>query len=283
MRSLWKGSISFGLVNIPIKLYTATERQDVRFNYLHQDCNTPIRYQKVCPTCQREVLGDEIVRGYEYAKGHYVVVSEEDLAGVAIEATKTIDIIDFVNLNQIDPVYFDKTYYLEPAETGMKAYQLLKEAIAQTSKIALARVVIRSKQVLAAIRVYANVLVMETLFFPVEIRSPESLLLGGNVQVQQKELEMAISLVQSLSVDFDPHKYKNEYRQEVIELIDRRIQGEQGVEVQVHTPQNAKVIDLMAALEASLKSVEKQTERGGEVGEVAVSPSNAGATASRSV
>ena len=259
MRSLWKGAISFGLVNIPIKLYTATERQDVRFNYLHQPCNTPIRYEKVCPTCKSEVSPKEIVRGYEYAKGRYVIMSEQDLEGVAIEATKTVDIVDFVSLDQIDPIYFDKTYFLEPAETGTKAYQLLRQAMEQTGKIAVARIIIRSKQVLAVIRVFQGMLAMETIFFPAEIRSPEGLQIS-EMTVADKELQMATSLIDNLSVKFEPDKYRNNYRQALLDLIDRKIQGKEAVEV-APNPEDGKVVDLMAALEASLKAAQEQTSR----------------------
>ncbi|HEX3011901.1 MAG TPA: Ku protein, partial [Syntrophomonadaceae bacterium] len=182
MRTLWKGAVSFGLVNIPVSMYVATENKDIKFNYLHKECMSPIKYQKYCPNCEREISGDEIVKGYEYQKGNYVVINEEDFARLPGEKTKTIDILDFVELSQVDPIYFDKSYYLEPASGGEKAYTLIVKAMQQTQKIAIARVMIRSRQSLAALRVNGQVLVMETIFYPDEIRSPASLNQGLDPQ-----------------------------------------------------------------------------------------------------
>lgn len=260
MRSLWSGAISFGLVNIPVKLYAATERQDIKFNYLHEKCHTPIRYQKTCPSCQKEVPAEEIVKGFEYAKRQFVILTEEDLTGVAIEATKTIDIIDFVDLSEIDPIYFDKTYYLESAQTGAKAYQLLKQAMEKTGKIAVAKVVIRSKQVLAVIRVYSNVLTMETIFFPVEIRQANELQTGQGLEMSSKELEMAVSLITSLSTSFQPEKFTNEYRTALWEMIERKIAGKETVSA-LSQPVKGQIVDLMTALEASIKAAEVQVEK----------------------
>ncbi|MDI9419756.1 MAG: Ku protein [Firmicutes bacterium] len=259
MRSLWSGAISFGLVNIPVKLYAATERQDLKFNYLHRKCHTPIRYQKFCPTCETEVAQDEIVRGFEYAKGQYVVLTEADFAGVAVEATKTIDIIDFVNLADIDPIYFDKTYYLEPVKPGVKAYQLLRLAMEQTGKIALARVVIRTKQVMAAIRIYQDLMAMETMFYPAEIRSAHELAKPEDVQIGTREMEMAVALINSQTAPFDPSQYENTYRKALVDLIDAKIAGDQDV-VAAKPQEKGRIIDLVAALEASLKAAEQQAE-----------------------
>lgn len=259
VRSLWSGAISFGLVHIPVKLYAATERQDLKFNYLHSKCHTPIRYQKFCPACGTEVGQDEVVRGFEFAKGQYVVLTEEDFAGVAVEAAKTIDIIDFVELTDIDPIYFDKTYYLEPVKPGAKAYQLLRLAMEQTGKIALARVVIRTKQVLAAIRVYQDLMAMETMFYPAEIRPVHELEKPENVQIGSREMEMAVALINSQTARFDPNQYENTYRTALIDLIDAKIAGDEGV-VAAKQPEQGRIIDLVAALEASLKAAEQQSK-----------------------
>lgn len=259
MRSLWSGAISFGLVNIPVKMYAATERQDLKFNYLHSKCHTPIRYQKMCPTCQVEVGQDEIVRGFEFAKGQYVVLTEADFAGVAIEATKTIDILNFVDLAEIDPIYFDKTYFLEAVKPGIKAYQLLRQAMMQTGKIALARVVIRTKQVLAAIRLYQDVMALETMFYPAEIRSSEELIIREVVEPSERELDMAVSLIESQSVSFEPAKYKNEYRKALVDLIDAKIAGDEGI-IAAEPQAKEEIFDLMAALEASLRVAENQAK-----------------------
>lgn len=260
MRSLWSGAISFGLVNIPVKMYAATERQNLKFNYLHSKCHTPIRYQKVCPTCQTEVTQEEIVRGFEYAKGQYVVLTEEDFAGVAVEATKTIDIINFVNLTEIDPIYFDKTYYLEAVKPGIKAYQLLQRAMAATGKIALAKVVIRSKQVLAAVRLYQDIMALETMFYPAEIRSPQELFPDSEVELSGREMDMAVALIESQSVSFEPVKYENDYQKALVELIDAKIAGNEGIVAQ-KTPVKGEIVDLMAALEASLQAAQSEEKQ----------------------
>jgi len=259
MRSLWSGAISFGLVTIPVKLYSATERQDLKFNYLHKQCHTPIRYAKFCPTCQKEVEQEDIVRGFEYAKGQYIVLTEEDFAGVAIEATKTIDILDFVDLVEIDPIFFDKSYYLEAVKPGIKAYQLLKQAMEQTQKIAIAKVVIRSKQVLAAIRSYQKIMTLETMFFPAEIRPITELTPVDQVQINDRELAMAKQLIESLSTKFEPQRYQNDYREALMHVIEAKISGNEGV-VAAEQPISGEIMDLMKALEASLKAAEAQTE-----------------------
>lgn len=257
MRTLWKGAVSFGLVNIPIKMYVATEKKDIKFNYLHKECMSPVHYQKYCSKCQREISNEEIVRGYEYQKGNYVLLNEEDLERIPLDSTKTIDILDFVELNQVDPIYFDKTYYLEPADGGEKAYTLLIEAMTATSKVAIAKVLIRSKQSLAALRVKDKVLIMETIFYPDEIRSPASLNLGvDKARLHENEIKMAVSLIDNLSTDFDPAKYEDEYRKALWEIIQSRIVGK---EVVIPDPINEKgnVVDLMEALKASVKLTEE--------------------------
>jgi DNA end-binding protein Ku len=253
LRTLWKGAVSFGLVNIPVKMYVATERKDLKFNYLHKDCMSPVKYQKFCSNCNREISGEEIVRGYEYQKGSYVVISDEDLERIPLENTKTIDILDFVDLNQLDPIYFDKSYYLEASQGGEKAYALLIEAMEQTGKIAIAKVLIRSKQSLAALRIKERTLVMETIFYPDEIRSPASLNTGiDKIKLHDNEIKMAVSLIQNLSTDFDPSKYQDEYRKALWELIESRVAGKELVTPAA--PDNrSNVVDLMEALKASIE------------------------------
>jgi DNA end-binding protein Ku len=256
MRTLWKGAISFGLVNVPVKMYTATERKDIHFNYLHSSCKTPIQYRKFCPSCNIEVKQEEIVRGYEYERGRYVIIRDEDLEFLPGEKSKTVDILDFVDLAEIDPVYFDKSYYLEPSPGGEKAYTLLKKAMAETEKIAVARVMIRSKSALACIRVYNNLLALETMYFPDEIRATETLSAGVNEDsLHPNEVSMAKSLIENLSSPFAPEKYTDEYRAKLMEVIQAKVAGE---EVTVAAPPEiGKVVDLMDALRASLKATEK--------------------------
>lgn len=257
MHTVWKGSISFGLVNIPVKMFTATENKDIRFRQIHQECGTPIRYKKVCPNCDREVVEDEIVKGYEYESGKYVIVSKEDLASIASETRKTIEIIDFVNLEQIDPIYFNKTYFLSPHETGDKPYQLLRNAMRKTGKIAIAKVMIRSKESLAAVRIYENCIVMETIFSPDEVRSVELVPgIQNELSVSDSEMSMAVQLIENLATDFEPEKYTDEYRIRLQELIQAKVKGEDVVTAP-DLPEMANVVDLMEALQASVEATKK--------------------------
>ena len=257
MRTIWKGAISFGLVNIPVKLFPDTENKSVKFNYIHKECNSPINYKKICPVCNREVTQEEIVRGFEYEKGRYVIINEEDMDSLPTQTTKTVDIIDFVDLAEIDPIYFSKPYFLAPAEGGQKAYHLLKEAMKQTGKIAVAKVTIRSTENLVCLRVYENTVMMETMYYPDEIRSPQSLPeLSGEISLHENEIKMANQLINNLSGKFDPKKYKSNYRESLMKLIEAKVAGEQ---IQVPpTPDQGNVVDLMEALKASLKATEEK-------------------------
>ena len=209
MRSLWKGSISFGLVNIPVRLYTATEEKNVRFNFLHRVCRTPIKYQKVCPHCDREVAQDEIVRGYAYDRGRYVLMEEEDFENLPIQTARQVQILDFADLSEIDPVFYDKSYYLEPDEGAEKPYALLRRAMRETGRVAVAKVAIRSRESLACVRVFNQVLVMETMFYPDEIRSAERLAgIGQEPELSEREVAMATQLVENLTETFNPEKYR---------------------------------------------------------------------------
>ncbi|MGI6658543.1 MAG: Ku protein [Dethiobacteraceae bacterium] len=256
MRTIWKGAISFGLVSIPVKLFPATEQKDVRFRNLHKQCQAPLKYQKICTVCGQEVKQEDVVRGYEYEKGRFVIISDEDLARIPDERSRTIDIIDFVSLQEIDPVYFDKAYYLAPGEAGEKAYALLRKAMEETGKIAIAKVVMRSKESLVVIRSYQDLLVMETIFYPDEIRNPE--LLPGferEIKLQDKEMKMACELIESLAADFKPEKYEDEYRKQLLDIIYAKIEGEQiAIPEQ---PAAGKVVDLMEALKASVELAKK--------------------------
>lgn len=212
MRPVWKGAVSFGLVNIPVKMYTASEDKSIKFKYLHSQCNTPLKYQRVCPRCNREVQWEEIVRGYEYQRDRFVVMRDEDFESIPTKQTRSIDIIDFCRLEEIDPIYYEKSYYLGPEETGKKAYNLLVSALRDTGRVAVAKVVIRSKQALAAIRIYKDVLVMETMKYPDEIRSQQEIPgIEPDLAASQRELDMAIQLVEGMTEPFEPQKYTDEY------------------------------------------------------------------------
>lgn len=259
MRSLWKGSVSFGLVTIPVKLYAATERKDVSFNYLHRACGTPIRYQKVCPACDREVAMDEIVRGYEYEKGRFVLLDDEDFADLPTPERRTVEILDFVRLDEIDPVYYNRTYYLEPGEGGVKAYHLLRRAMATAGRVAVGRVALRAKESLAVLRVYGrSALCLETMYYPDEVRSTEGLVgLGAEPALKDQELSMAIGLIESLSAPFAAEKYTAQYRGQLLERIAAKVAGREVIEAGAPA-ETGKVIDLMEALRASLAQAEAE-------------------------
>ncbi|MDD4334433.1 MAG: Ku protein, partial [Desulfotomaculaceae bacterium] len=258
MRSIWKGAISFGLVYVPVKLYTATEQKNIRFNYLHEKCKNPVQYRKYCPFCQTEVAMDDIVRGYEYEKGKYVVLEDEEFVqGTVNGPGKSIEILDFVDLSEIDPVYYEKSYYLAPGDGGTKVYELLKRAMNETGKVAVARVMIRSRESLAAIRVSDETIVMSTMHYPDEIRQPGVLTeLNYQVSLHDNEVKMAVNLINSLSTNFQPEKYTDTYRQSLMEKIQAKIAGE-AIETPVR-PETGKVVDLMEALKASINLAEEE-------------------------
>lgn len=260
LRTLWKGAISFGLVHIPVRVYTATENKNVKFRFLHRECKTPVRYVKWCPTCGREVASEEIVNGYEYQKGQYVVLEDEDFERLPAVQTKVIDIVDFVDLGEIDPIYFDKTYYLEPGDGGSKAYALLRKAMLDTGRIAVAKVAVRATQSLAAIRVFdQTVLAMETMYWPDEVRTYAGLEgLDAGPAFHDNEVRMADMLIGSLTAPFDPAKYTDDYRLALHQAIQAKVEGRQVFEYR--EPETARVIDLMEALRASVEAA--QTARG---------------------
>jgi len=253
MHTLWKGSISFGLVNVPVKMHAATESQEFQFNYLHKPCQHRIRSVKKCPSCEVDVDTADLVKGYEYEKDRYVVLSDEDLASLEQPMSRSIDILDFINLKEIDPIYFQKSYYLSPEETAMKAYHLLCQAMEDSGKVALARVTMRSKQHLACLRVFEQGLVMETMYYPKEIRHMEAV--GVPVVPTEIELTMARQLIDNLARPFEPEKYRDELHEQMALLIESKVAGESfkaGIPAQ-----GRKVIDLMEALRASIAVTEK--------------------------
>ncbi|MBB3112070.1 DNA end-binding protein Ku [Paenibacillus phyllosphaerae] len=255
MHTVWKGAISFGLVHVPVKMFSATEDKDISMRMIHRVCGTPIAFVRKCDTCDAEVSFDEIVKGYEYEKGRFVLFEKEELESVSDERSKTITILDFVDLTEIDPIYFQKTYYLSPDQAGGNAYNLLLEAMRQSGKIGLAKVSIRSKSSLAAIRVIGDALAMETIFFPDEIRSITQVPgLPEAINVNEKELTMARMLIEQLSTPFEPAKYTDDYRSRLLDLIQTKIAGEE-VRVAPDQQQRTNVLDLMAALQASLEAV----------------------------
>jgi DNA end-binding protein Ku len=250
MRPLWKGTINFGLVTIPVRLYTAVEQKDIRFRLLHRDDGAPIVEKRFCTAEDKEVAWEDLVRGFEVAKGEYVIVDPKEIEEVEPESAHTVEIGDFVELEEIDPIYFEKSYFLEPDSTGAKAYVLLREALEETRRVAVAKVTIRTKERLATVRPYEETLLLETMYWPDEIRSTDALEVSERASPGSRELKMARQLVESLSAKFDPSAYEDRYRIALQELIEQKTRGEVRNAKRRKPP--AKVIDLMAALEASL-------------------------------
>jgi DNA end-binding protein Ku len=251
-RAIWSGSISFGLVNVPVKMTTAVSQKDVRFHQLHAADNTRIQQKRFCPADGEEVPYEQIVKGYEIAPGQYVVITPEELSSLDPVATHTIDIEEFVDLDQIDPIYFDHPYYLVPDARAGKPYALLSRAMERSGKVAIARMVLRTKQYLTALRAKDGALVMATLLYADEVLPIEELDVPGlEVELSERELQMAEQLIESLTEKFDPDKFRDEYREKVMELIEQKAEGQEIV-VQPVSEAPTPVVDLMAALEASL-------------------------------
>jgi DNA end-binding protein Ku len=262
-RSIWSGAISFGLVNVPVKLYSAVSRKTVRFHQLHDETGQRIQQKRVDPSTGEEVPYDHVVKGYELAPDRYVVIEPQELDSLDPEKTRTIDILDFVDLEQIDPIYFDHPYYLMPGPGAEKAYGLLRQAMDKAGRVAIAKVVIRSKESLVAIRPSGRVMTMSTMLFHDEVIDGEDLdeAPDAEAKASKRELEMAQQLIESLASEFEPQRYRDEYRERVLELIERKAQGEE-IAVAPAPEQPAKVPDLMAALEASISAV-KERDAGG--------------------
>lgn len=254
-RAIWSGAISFGLVNIPIKLVTAVRKQNVSFNQLRASDNSRIRYRKVAAEDGEEVASDEIVKGYEIGPDRYVVLDEDELAALNPKATRTIDLEDFVDLADIDPIFFDSPYYLVPDTTGAKPYKLLHQALEQSGKAGISRFVLRSKQYLSVIRPLGDALAVSTMNYADEVVDVGTLaddLPGDDVEVSEREVAMAEQLIASLTVDWEPERYHDTYREEVMELIEAKANGDEIVAVPEAQEAGGEVVDLMAALEASL-------------------------------
>lgn len=261
VHTMWKGTISFGLVNIPVKMHAATENKDVKLRQLHKECQSPIKYEKVCPVCERKVEEEEIVKAYEYTKNKFVVLDKEDLQALQKEQTdKAVEIIDFVKLEEIDPIYFEKSYYLSPNEGGVKAYSLLRAALMETGKIGVAKMMIRSKEQLAVIRIYKNTLVVETIHYPDEVRAVQDVPnVPENTEVVKKELDTAKLLIDQLTTVFEPEKYTDEYRTSLLEIIEGKKTEKTATVTEKQKPDN--VTNLMDALQASLDRAKKENPK----------------------
>jgi len=257
-RAMWKGAISFGLVTIPVAVYPATEEKTLRFNQLHDEDGGRIRYKRVCEKDGEEVTFEHIVKGYEVEKDRYVVLTDEDLNAIPVESSRAIDIHRFVDLDEIDPVMFKKSYYLVPEETGAKAYSLLREAMADDGRVGIAKVSFRDKEHLAALRFKDEAFVLETMYWPDEIREADFGGVDVSAKVRGQELEMAKQLIESLSGDWNPEEYSDEYREAMLQIVEAKLNGQ---EIEVVAPEpTAKVVDLMAALKASVAAAKKEAD-----------------------
>jgi DNA end-binding protein Ku len=258
-RAIWRGTISFGMVSIPVKLYTATDSQDVSFRQLHAADNSPIRLVKRCATDGKDLEADEIVKGFEYAKEHFVLIDDEDLEKLPIPSKHTIELTAFVKAEEIDPVYYEKSYYVEPEELGRKPFALLMKALESKELTAVAKIAIRTKERLCALRPGAGGLVLETLFYADEIREPESEM--PEMKVSEAEMKVAYALIDLLQESFDPPKYKDEYRDALMQIIEAKLEGHEFVAPEAPAAASPSV-DLMAALKASVEAAKKRKDGG---------------------
>ncbi len=265
MRSIWKGTISFGLVTIPVKLYSATEERDVSFHQVHRADGGRIKYKRVCSVDGEEVTYGDIAKGYALPTGETVILTDEDLADLPLTSSRTIDVLQFVPLEQVDPIYFAKSYYLEPDRTGNKPYVLLRDALQESGRVAVVKVALRQREQLATLRVRDGVFVLETMLWPDEIRTPDFPFLDDDVQVRPQELAMAGSLIESLADDFAPSEFSDGYRAALQAVIDAKIEGREMVAPAAQdSGEGGAVVDLMAALRASVEAA--KSKRGEQSG-----------------
>ncbi|HKY47581.1 MAG TPA: Ku protein [Acidimicrobiia bacterium] len=256
-RSIWKGAISFGLVTIPVALYTATESKTPKFKMLRGTDHSPIKYKRVAESDGEEVVWDDIVRGYEVEKGKYVVFTDEELeAATAADGNRLVDVVQFVDESEIDPIYYKSSYYLAPERTGVKAYKILLEALKDKGRVGLAKVSIRDKQQLATVRAKDGVLVMETMYWPDEIREPEFEELDGDVELRKEEVKMAQLLIDGLTAEFDPEAFKDSTREAIEVAAQKKVDGQEIVAPEA--PEPTKVVDLLEALKASVEATKKR-------------------------
>jgi DNA end-binding protein Ku len=254
-RAMWKGAISFGLVTIPVAVYPATEEKTLRFNQLHDDDGGRIRYKRVCEKDGEEVTFEHIVKGYEVEKDRYVVLTDDDFDAVPVASSRAIDIVQFVDIDEIDPMLFKKSYYLVPEETGAKAYALLREAMKEDDRVGIAKVSFRDREHIAALRFKDDAFVLETMFWPDEIRTADFGGVDVAADVRDQELTMARQLIDSLTSDWAPEQYNDAYRDALIQIVEAKLNGQ---EIEVVEPEPAaKVVDLMEALKASVAAAKK--------------------------
>ena len=268
--AIWSGAINFGLVTIPVKLYTAVRTNDLRFNFLHKKDEGRIYNERHCSVCGEKVEYADLVRGYEYEKGHYVTVSDDDLKAVRPEATQSVQIVEFVELDQINPMYFDTPYYLEPEKKGRHAYALLRDALLDSGRVAIARVVIRSREHIAAVKPNGEALVLELMHFADELVEQKAFDFPAlNEKVADAEKKIAKLLIDTMSVDeFKPDEFHDKYKEDVLAMIEARANGEEIEAPEVHRPAATNVVNLMDVLQRSLEQSKARRKKGGSAAEI---------------
>ncbi|MEU6792803.1 Ku protein [Nonomuraea wenchangensis] len=259
MRSIWKGAISFGLVTIPVKLYSATEQKDVSFHQVHRADGGRIRYKRVCQLDGEEIPYADIAKGYELATGEMVVLTDEDFEDLPLTTSRRIDVLQFTPAEQIDPIYFAKSYYLEPDAQGAKPYVLLRDALESSGQVAVVKVALRQRESLATLRVRDGVFVLETMLWPDEIRAPDFEFLEEDIEVRAQELKMAESLISTMESDFDPGEYHDTYREALQHVIEAKVEGKEVIPA-AEEEEAGPAVDLMAALRASVEAAKRERE-----------------------
>ena len=264
MRAIWKGAVSFGLVSIAVKLYSATEEKDIRFHQVHRADGGRIRYKRTCSICGEEVSYDDIAKGYDLGGGEIIVLTDDDFAELPLTTSRAIDVLEFVPQEQVDPIYYNKSYFLEPDKTAAKPYVLLRDALDRTDRVAIVKVALRQREQLATLRVRDGIMVLNTMLWPDEVRKPDFEFLGDDVEARPAELAMAGSLIESMAADFDPEQYTDNYREALQEVIDAKVAGREVVQPEEAEAPPSAAVDLMAALRAS---VERARTARGEAGD----------------
>jgi DNA end-binding protein Ku len=254
-RAVWSGAITFGLVNIPIKVYGATEEKDLRFTTLHATCKTPLKRPYMCPVCNTPVESKDMIKGYEYGKGNYVLLDDEEMDAVQVETSKAVSVLGFVDVDEIGPLFYEKSYFLGPEETSVKPFELLRQALVRTDKVAIAQATLWKKEHLVALRPIGNGLVLTVLFYENEVKGPPEIPMTRPIVIADEELELATKLISELTMEFGPAKYKDRYREALLNMIEAKVAGKE-----VEVPPKVEVAptqDLMAALRASLEAMKK--------------------------
>ncbi|TDC71870.1 Ku protein [Micromonospora sp. KC606] len=260
MRAIWKGAVSFGLVSIGVKLYSATEEKDIRFHQVHRSDGGRIRYKRTCSVCGEEVTYDDIAKGYDLGGGEMVILTDEDFADLPLSTSHAIDVLEFVPAEQVDPILYNKAYFLEPEGAATKPYVLLRDALADSERVAIVKVAIRQREQLATLRVREGVLLLNTMLWPDEVRTPDFGFLDEDLKVRPPELAMAASLIDSMAGEFQPDAFTDDYRAALQEVIDAKVEGREVVQPEVEEAAPAAAVDLMAALKASVERA--RTARG---------------------